>query len=360
MSKRLPDPVAAVKAEAAQAASGQVRLPGIVIKGAGVWLVDAMGRPKPATFCHGLLVEGELTVIFASTNVGKSVFATQLAEELAHYGRVLYIDCELSDAQWEARYADREAGIYHRFPETLDRAQINLVDMDGLNIQEEMLRQIEVCASVGYKAIFVDNLTYLCNDTETGLTAGDFMMKLLRLKQKFEDRRLTIVVVAHSPKRNGKEPITANDLAGSSRLMNFFDAGIAIGRSAKDPALRYLKQVKVRTGELVYHSGNVIVYRVVKTDAWLHYEFEGYAEEGEHLRPKSAATDQEDIEEVARLHGTGLSVRQIAKELGMSSTSVHRKLEKARSQGLITPVIPSVPTVITSEVEGSPIDDLPE
>lgn len=352
MSK-LKNPIAAIQQEAQRVADTPIHMQGITIKKAGRWIVDSMGRKRPDTYYHGLLTEGEITVIFASTNVGKSIFCVQLAEELARFGKVLYIDCELSDSQWEARYADREAGLYHTFPGTLDRAQVNLVDFQGSNIQEEMLCQIEYCAEAGYKAIFVDNLTFLCNDSETGLTAGDFMIKLMRIKQKYEADRLTIVVVAHSPKRSGKEPITANDLAGSSRLMNFFDAGIAIGRSAKDPALRYVKQVKVRTGENQHDDRNVIIYRLVKTNAFLHFQFEGFDEEAKHLRPKGTATDLEDLAEVIRLHGEGLSVRKIAKEMGISSTSVQRKLDKARTQGLLKDPTPGI-------LGAAPEEDLPE
>ena len=354
---KLRNPITAIQEEAQRAADAPIRMSGITIKKAGRWVVDSMGRKRPDTYYHGLLTEGEITVIFASTNVGKSIFCVQLAEELAHYGRVLYIDCELSDSQWESRYADREAGRYHSFPESLDRAQVNLVDFQGANIQEEMLKQIEMCAEAGYKAIFVDNLTYLCNDSETGLTAGDFMIKLMRIKQRYESDRLTIIVVAHSPKRNGKEPITANDLAGSSRLMNFFDAGIAIGRSAKDPALRYVKQVKVRTGENHHDGSNVIIYRLVKTDAYLHFQFEGFDEEANQLRPKGTAADLEDLAEVIRLRGEGLSVRKIAKEMGISSTSVQRKLDKARDQGLL-----KEPSAVPGATGDSPApeEDLPE
>lgn len=102
------------------------------------------------------------------------------------------------------------------------------------------------------------------------------MMKLIRLKKKYG---LTTIVIAHTPKRRGYEPITQNDLAGSAKLINFFDAGIALARSAKDNNLRYLKQVKVRTGEYQYDAENVIVFDVNKTDGFLRFDIQGYARE---------------------------------------------------------------------------------
>ena len=55
------------------------------------------------------------------------------------------------------------------------------------------------------------------------------------------------MVIAHTPKIRGYEPLTSSDMAGSAKLMNFFDEGIAIGKSAKDSNLRYVKQVKTRS-----------------------------------------------------------------------------------------------------------------
>ena len=60
------------------------------------WIDESLTRPKPRSHCRGLIVEGENTVVFASSNVGKSIFCIQCAEEIArHTGKeVDYIDCE--------------------------------------------------------------------------------------------------------------------------------------------------------------------------------------------------------------------------------------------------------------------------
>ena len=62
------------------------------------------------------------------------------------------------------------------------------------------------------------------------------------------------------PKRDLSSPITQNHLAGSKKLYNFFDSVFAIGMSAKDNRLRYIKQVKVRAGAFKYDASNVLVY----------------------------------------------------------------------------------------------------
>ena len=102
------------------------------------------------------------------------------------------------------------------------------------------------------------------------------MMKQIRLKKKFN---LTTIIIDHTPKRRGCEPITQNDLAGSAKLINFFHVAIALALSAMDTNLRYLKQVKVRTGEYQYDADNVIVMDVARSDGFLKFEIQGYAKE---------------------------------------------------------------------------------
>ena len=57
-----------------------------------------------------------------------------------------------------------------------------------------------------------------------------------------------------------KTKMPQNDLAGSAKLINFFDTGIELALSAKDNDLRYLKQVKVRTGEYQYDVADVLIH----------------------------------------------------------------------------------------------------
>ena len=79
-------------------------------------------------------------------------------------------------------------------------------------------------------------------------------------------------------------PITSNDLAGSKRLYNFFDSVFAIGKSAQDGGLRYVKQLKVRYGTFSHDADNVIIYEIEKVDTFLQFVFRGYSTEKEHLK----------------------------------------------------------------------------
>ena len=126
------------------------------------------------------------------------------------------------------RYSDISTGEIHIFPANFTRAEIDPELIVGADLEQEILASIEEAAVQGTRFFVIDNITFICNDSEKGATAGSFMMRLIRLKKKYGH------IAAPSILRG-------NDLAGSAKLINFFDAGIALSRSAKDNNLRYLK-----------------------------------------------------------------------------------------------------------------------
>ena len=254
----------------------------LTLRTANRTLKIAAMRPDPEDLYNGLWYEGEVCCLFADSNVGKSIYAVQMADEIAQLRNVLYVDCELSDKQFQLRYTDRETGQLHQFPETLIRAEINPSKMDMKNFEEQIINDIERAAQqAAADTIMIDNLTYLCNSSEKGDQAGIFMMKLMNLKMKYN---WSLLIIAHTPKRNMTNPITQNDLAGSKKLYNFFDSVFAIGKSAADSKLRYVKQVKVRAGEYRYDADNVIVYEIEHEADNVRFAFKGFAKESEHLK----------------------------------------------------------------------------
>ncbi len=342
------NPLDAINAEVAKAKRAPKRVGLLAIKSANAWIEESLNTPDPKTYFHDLIVQYENTVIFASSNVGKSILAIQIAEDIARTEKVLYVDLELSSKQFQMRYSDITTGEIHTFPVNFTRAEIDPELIVGADLEQEILDSIEEAAVQGTLFFVIDNITFICNDSEKGATAGSFMMKLIRLKKKYG---LTTVVIAHTPKRRGWEPITQNDLAGSAKLINFFDAGIALARSAKDNTLRYLKQVKVRTGEYRYDADNVIVFDISKTGGFLKFEIQGYGKEAEHLKNHDSSDDYDEIIEILKLQKEGKSVREIAQFLGMASTTVFRRIKKAKENNITIPEenVPSVPPVPQAE-----------
>ena len=288
-------------------------------------------RPDPVDLYRGLWYEGEVSCLFADSNAGKSLLAMQIAELIARDRNVLVVDCEHTDKQFQIRYTNPETGQCHVFPERLYRAEINPDSPYLADFESMILSQIEALAiRLDCRVIIIDNLTYLCNASDKGVDAGQFMIKLMNLKKK---HGWSLMVIAHTPKRSPCNPITQNDLAGSKKLYNFFDSVFAIGKSAKDGQLRYVKQLKSRSGEILYGSDNVIVFELEKMDAFLGFRLKGYDRESAHLGGPVDG-DADVIEEnVKPLLDQGKSVREIAEALDISKSRAGRIVWKLKGQG---------------------------
>lgn len=324
-----------VQVNATQIANGNLSHAGLLsIKAANEWIQESLKTPDPKMYFYNLIVEHENTVIFAASNVGKSTLAVQIAEDIARAEKVLYVDLELSSKQFQMRYSDTATGKTHIFPDNFKRAEIDPELMIGANLEQETLDSIEKAAKQGVKFFIIDNITFICNGTESGAKASLFMKQLIRLKKRYG---LTTIVIAHTPKRRGWKPITQNDLAGSSKLINFFDAGIALARSANDNNLRYLKQVKVRTGEFQYDSDNVLLLDMNKDDGFLQFDVLGTGREEDHLNALAGGEAANELLEILMMQRDGMSIRQIAEAMNMGKSTVQRHLAYAKESHITIP-----------------------
>lgn len=287
------------------------------IKEANVWREEAASRPDPKALWMSLWYEGEVCCLFADSNLGKSIYAVQIADHIAKTEPVLYFDFELSDKQFQLRYTD-DNGMSHIFPANLHRAEID-PDAYGDTIsdgsfEDIIIEDIENAAiQFNTRTIIIDNITWICTTSEKGDSAGNLMIRLMGLKKKYG---WSILVLAHTPKRSLLSPITQNDLAGSKKLFNFFDSVFAIGQSAKDENLRYIKQIKVRYGAFEYGAENVIVCDISKDNAFLKFNQVGFAKEREHLKEASEKDESDIKDKILELHHQNKSYRDIAKEIG--------------------------------------------
>ena len=318
------NPIEAICSEI-EATSDTTDIGMFTIKSANRTITDAALRPNPRSLYLELWYEGEVCCLFSDSNLGKSIYAVQMADQIASTRRVLLVDCELTDKQFQMRYTDAETGLIHIFPEGLYRAEINPVTLDVNDYEEKIIKNIEAVAlRMATSIIIIDNLTYLCNSSDKGVDAGIFMMKLMNLKKKYG---WSLLIIAHTPKRNLSSPITQNDLAGSKKLYNFFDSVFAIGKSAKDDRLRYVKQLKVRAGEFLYDANNIIVYELEKSSGFVHFEFKEYSTEKEHLRERTESDEEKQLKRIKELKAQGKSVRDIAALVGLSKSKVWRLLQ---------------------------------
>ena len=178
------------------------------------------------------------------------------------------------------------------------------------------------------KTIVIDNLTYLNNDTEKAKDALPLMKLLNNIKRKHQ---LSILVLAHTPKRDATKPITKNDLSGSKMLMNFCDSCFAIGESFQENGLRYLKQIKQRNTEQIYHTQNVITCKIERVINFLQFTFVGFENEMDHLKPFVPKSGDERVPEIVELRKQGHSKVKIAEMLGVSEGLIRKLLKDHQS-----------------------------
>lgn len=298
----------------------------LIGKPANQWIAEASHRETPKELFYELWYEGEMTILFATSGAGKSLLACQIGNNLSTTGTVLYLDCELSDKQFQVRYTDAEGNLF-AFNEKFIRMELNTEAErpDKMNEEEFLMSGIEqAVASTGAKILIVDNITYLRSDTEKSKDALPLMKALKQLKKKYN---LSLLILAHTPKRDMTKPLTENDLFGSVMQKNFADAMFAIGVSTTDSTLRYVKQIKERSTEKIYGEDNVIVYQVERVGAFLGFVFLQYGKESDYLKQVTEPSKMELEETIYRLHEQGKSYREIAGEVHVSKSKVERLIK---------------------------------
>ena len=123
-------------------------------------------------------------------------------------------------------------------------------------------------------------------------------------------------------------PISLNDLQGSKMKSNLVDSVFSIGRSEKDKNIRYIKQLKVRDGELLLDTDHVKVYELSKSTGFLFFTELAISSEFEHLKQRSEDEKSHQLAEVADMKNTGLSNCEIARRLNVTEGTVRKWLKK--------------------------------
>lgn len=171
------------------------------------------------------------------------------------------------------------------------------------------------------------------SDNERAKDALPLMQKLKALKVKYQ---LSILALAHTPKRELFREITQNDLSGSKMIMNFCDSSFAMSKSTKGETIRYVKQIKERNTGKVYGSENICVAEILTPNNFLSFDFFTFGSEREHLKEKTQKDEELLIQEVVNLKAQGKTYREIGAILNISSTgSVSNYLDKAKKQDII-------------------------
>ena len=306
---------------------------------ASSWIELAKTRPIPKMLFGAFWFEGEVCILFSDTNLGKSILAVQIGNSISRGEQifgfqleapkqpVLYFDFELSDKQFENRYSIAFENHY-KWDDNFLRVEINPDAFAPEQVSNEEFLSYSLEESIiktGAKILIIDNLTYLKNETEKARDALPLMKELKALKKKYD---LSILALAHTPKRDLSKPITRNDLQGSKMLINFCDSSFTIGESQKDKSLRYLKQIKQRNTEQVYDAENVCLCQIAKPFNFLQFEFLDFQTGREHLKEVSEQDKGQRMAEALESHKQGHSNTAIAQRFGVSEGAVRKWLKK--------------------------------
>ena len=285
----------------------------------------ALAEPDPLPLYKELWFTNEVCVFFASTNLGKSVLAMQILMGLSEKGyRVMLADFEMSWKQVQIRLT--ENGVLHEVEGCFKRVHVNPQAYNFDTFEEDVFEAFkEIVIKERIQVLAVDNLSKICNDSEKPYAAGRFMQKLWTLR---DELKISILVIAHTPKKFDFSPLTINDLAGSARISQFCDSAFALGKSTQGVDMRYLIQLKSRSGAFIYPASNVLSLRLTKEGGWLHFEEEGTCRETDHINRMDEDYQDNLRQQCQELSDGGKSYREIAKELGINITKVYRLLKK--------------------------------
>jgi RecA-family ATPase len=306
---------------------------------------ESSKRPVPKKLFSELWYENELCILFADTNVGKSILAVQIADLISRgqserlfrvesgAKKVLIVDCELSAKQFELRYSDEGKNLYP-FNDGLLRAEIDpdAEHPNDVTFEEYVNDSIEqIIVKHGIEVLIIDNISFLVKEAEKAKNAIPFMKRWKQLKNKYG---LSVLILSHTPKRDATKPIIRNDLIGSRMLLGFADSCFAIGESAKDKSVRYIKQIKARNTEIVYDSENVILCEIKKENSFLHFDNYDLGDEYEHLKSFTSDEKQDLQTQVWSMKIDGKSFREIGKELGITYSKAKRLYDKENKETL--------------------------
>lgn len=233
------------------------------IKRADEFATDGVNDGSPARLLGRFVHQGEVTLLAAPSNVGKSIFAVAFAHALANANpktktgflgfpfekpsKVLYYDFELSVRQFGHRYY----GLLNS-PNFI-RAEYDFTADYGSAFSTqaiaEHVRQTEA------DVIIIDNLSALIadfTDINQFSSAKRLIWDLKRLvaapMETTGRPSLTVLLLAHTRKLNGETQLMDEMINGSRNLVNLSDSVLMMGQLKEN--FRYIKQTKARSAPL--------------------------------------------------------------------------------------------------------------
>lgn len=295
---------------------------------------------------YPLLKEGQLAILFGKTGDGKSIFAMEMALQIAsgkaiwndfkvetEPQKVLFIDFELGAASIQSRYKPC------KFNNNLILLPIKVYDynmMIGFGKKQEdrinrALEYIEATAKkYNSKVIFIDNLSNIADQVEQASEADRFISDLYGRMKALE---LTIVFLGHTPKIQENSKLSINQLKGSSSLTKSFESVIGFRRSDNNSNMSYIKQLKYRNLELEFEEDNVGTFIFDVDDCGWKLDYDGKKTEQSLINISESGRKLKYDKEIKRQVVEaklidGKSIDKIAEIFGIPKTTIWKFIKE--------------------------------
>jgi len=296
-------------------------------------LKEAAFQPTPNNLFNSLVFENETTIIFADTEVGKSILAVQIGNEISEKLRTLYVDMELSTKQFGMRYSEEsETKEITNYPFNDNLLITSLADSHQ-NLSEEenefdIFKEVEnLISENNIECLIFDNVSMISTgDVDRAYSVIPLMKKFKEMKEKYG---LTLIIVDHTKKRNEYIPISINDLNGSKMKANLVDSVFYIGKSRQSENMRYILQLKNRSAEKSYTQDSVLECEIIKKDTFLQFNFlDALGSELDHIKQVPKVDKKERNSKIISLFLDGTNKTQIGNEVGLHESSIRKILRE--------------------------------
>ncbi len=291
----------------------------------------------PVDLWHGLWHQGEMVCLFGEPNVGKTVLAMQIANELNKRGlKTLYFDLENAAHQLKARYKtekfDYNSGEGNFIVKSLN-PNYTTAPLDSRSILDHIKKDF---AEERAPVIIIDDITHLIGSGDQ----ADVRYVLNTLRSWTQHFLISILVLAHSKRRKPTALTTIESLAGSFEYSYAFDSIFSLTRAnkyneEKNNITHYIKHHKNRMGPVVYHDLNVITAHLGRdgNSGFLQFnDFYTGGNERQLLRDHGYNSYEQINEAIIMYHKLFFSTREIANLVGCSQSHVSKTISKHQNQ----------------------------
>ena len=301
-------------------------------------LSSMAGGSLPAVdLWHGLWYQGEMACLFGEPNVGKTILAMQIANEVCRRGlKTLYFDFENAAHQFKPRYStdkyDYMSNDASFIVKPLNPSH-STAPLDSRSILDYIKKDF---VTERAHVIIIDDITHLIG---TGDQA-DVRHVLNTLRSWTQHYLVSILVLAHSKRRKWSSLTTIDSLAGSFEYSYAFDSIFSLTRANEYNAqnnnvTHYIKHHKNRMGPVLYNDMNVITAQFGRDEdnGFLQFnELYTGGNERQLLRDNGYDTFEKINQAILHYKSLHFSTREIAGIVGCSQSHVSRTIRRNETQ----------------------------